>query len=440
VSLPELSDRGGTPKTNTTASHSIVPCSGRLGIHFLHSIDRTVSLFVPKVLCYIAGIAVTIYPANKKTDSIAMELIGWVSMAPELTVNTVNAAVKKDKLPSLTIPNRVIPVPDTVSPALQKLIGQRPDEATLQIPQTSEEWRALIAQMGSSSREIISKARDKFGVIVEPKVIGGVNCYFVKPNVAKSENRDRLLLGLHGGAFVCGAGESGLLEALEMSGLTSYNAIAVDYRMPPDHPFPAAMDDVMTVWKEVIKLVKPGNIGMFGTSAGGGLVLSLVQRAQREGVPLPGAIVAGTPWSDLSKTGDSYYTNAGLSGEYDGLLAAAAKLYANGRNLKDPLLSPVYGRFTGFPPTFLLAGTRDLFLSNTVRVHSKLLEGGAKTHLEIQEGQAHGQFLMAALANAPEGAELYSHIKQFLDTYLDGSTHEYVSRLRSQIGCAVSKS
>jgi len=169
------------------------------------------------------------------------------------------------------------------------------------------------------------------------------------------------------------------LDSMVMAGLTEYKVIAVDYMGLPDHPFPAPMDDAMAVWKEVVKLKNPANIAVFGSSAGGGMVLSLVQRAKKDGLPLPGAVMSGSPWSDLSKTGDSYYTNAGVDNTlvtYEGFTEALAKRYASGRDLKEPEISPVYGNFTGFPPTFLVSGTRDLWLSNTVRVQHKLLQAG----------------------------------------------------------------
>jgi acetyl esterase/lipase len=321
------------------------------------------------------------------------------------------------------IASRIIPVPDTVSPALQELIGQVRNREPIKIPQSAEEWKAFTASASQDSSQMpqFAKLREQFGVSVVSQVIAGVHCYALTPKVIKLRNRNRLLVGVHGGAFVGGAGESGLLEAIEMAGLTGYKVIAVDYRMPPDHPFPAAMDDAIAVWREAVKLAKPANIAVFGNSAGGALALSIVQRAKQEGLPLPGAVMAGSPWSDLSKTGDSYYTNTDVDHllvAYDGLLGAAAKLYANGRDLKDPLLSPVYGDFSGFPPTFLVSGTRDLFLSNTVRVHGKLLRAGVTTQLEVEEGQAHTEYLFAAIADAPEGSELYSDVARFFDAHL----------------------
>ena len=134
-------------------------------------------------------------------------------------------------------------------------------------------------------------------------------------------------------------------------------------------------------------------IGLGGTSAGGGLALASVQRLKELGLDLPGALWAGTPWSDLTKTGDSQYTNEGIDRSlvaYEGVLETCARLYAGGQDLKMPLLSPVYGSFDGFPPTYLVTGTRDLFLSDTVRVHRKLRSAGVVADLNVYEGMSHG--------------------------------------------------
>ena len=108
------------------------------------------------------------------------------------------------------------------------------------------------------------------------------------------------------------------------------------------------------------------------------MTLILTLRARAEGLPLPAAIAPGTPWTDLTKTGDSYFVNEGVDNvliSYDGWLSEAARVYAGGHDLKDPMLSPVYGDVSNFPPTLLTSGTRDLFLSNTVRMHLKLRQG-----------------------------------------------------------------
>jgi epsilon-lactone hydrolase len=320
------------------------------------------------------------------------------------------------------IPTRALPIPNTVSPALQRLIEQSPTPHQ-EIPRTIAEWRALEAaavdrhELSQELSQELAEVQARFGVTVTPQMLGGVSCYLISPKEARSGGR--LLLSLHGGGWISGADEAGLFESIVMAGVTGYKVIEVNYRLLPDYPFPAALDDLMSVWREIIRGTKASDVAFFGSSVGGSMVLSAVQRARKEGLPVPAAVMSGSPWADLSKTGDSYYTNDGVDWiTYDGFWEAVAKLYANGRDLKDPLLSPVYGDFSGFPPVFLVSGTRDVFLSNTVRVQHRLLEAGIPVQLEIEEGQPHMAYVYAAMAGAPEDKELYIRIGRFFAAHL----------------------
>ena len=160
--------------------------------------------------------------------------------------------------------------------------------------------------------------------------------------------------------------------------------------MGPDHPYPAALDDVTTVWRSLSTTTAPRNMAIFGASAGGNLTLAAVLKAKQENLPLPGAIGPATPMSDLTNAGDTFQTNAFLDNVLvapDGDCDKRAALYTDGRDAKDPLLSPVYGDMHGFPPAILTTGTRDLLLSSTVRVHRKLRQAGVEATLQVFEGQ-----------------------------------------------------
>jgi acetyl esterase/lipase len=319
------------------------------------------------------------------------------------------------------VPVRELPVPDTVSPLMQTIIAGLPEHShsAALAPQSDAQWHLLAEQRQRAGLEQVGMLQRRFKLTLVEQCIGGVACYEITPEHVLTKNAHRLAVNLHSGGHVFGSGVAGTLEATLMAGLVGVRVLTVDYRMPLDFPFPHAMNDATAVWRELVAQTLPSRIALFGFSSGGGMALSLVQRLRDEGLPLPAALMVGTPWSDLSKTGDSYFANAGVDNgvvAYEGLLEAAARLYSNGRDLKDPLVSPVYGDFAGFPPTLLTTGTRDLFLSNTVRVHRKLRRAGVPTQLDVYEGQSHGsQYLNV---DAPETHEQFGDVGRFFDSHL----------------------
>jgi epsilon-lactone hydrolase len=302
---------------------------------------------------------------------------------------------------------------------MQKIIAPAWDGSTATVTKTSEQWKAIKKQTDEPEAKEAESLAKQLHVSVKDETIAGVHVYRVKPETIPEENRNRLLVHVHGGGYVFFSGMAATREGILMAHYAQTEVLSIDYRMPPDFPFPAAIDDSVAVWKEVIKQHTPRNVALFGTSAGGGLTLAVVIRLKELGVPLPGALMAGTPWSDLTKTGDTYYSNEFVDnelGSLDGSLEAGAKLYAGTHDLKEPLISPIYGDLSGFPPTILLSGTRDLFLSNTVRTHQKLLQSGVHADLLVFEGQSHAQYLEH---DAPECAVAFKEVAQFFDGNLD---------------------
>jgi len=317
------------------------------------------------------------------------------------------------------LPARTVPVPDTVSPQMQKLIAAPLTPTWNVIPGTAEEWKAQVNAVAEATVKLLPALREELRVKVEPITVDGVKAYTVTAADIPPENQNRLLIHVHGGCFVSFPGESGTAEATFMAGFGRFKVISIDYRMAPDHPYPAALDDAMTVWKAVVKTTDPKRMAIFGSSAGGNLTLAMVLRAKQEGLPLPGAIAPGTPMSDLTDAGDTFHTNAML----DNVLVAPdancdkrAALYTKGHDLKDPLLSPVYGDMHGFPPAILTSGTRDLLLSNTVRVHRKLRQAGVEAVLQVFEGQSHAQYFRDV--KAPETREAFEEIAGFFNRHL----------------------
>jgi epsilon-lactone hydrolase len=322
-------------------------------------------------------------------------------------------------MPMLQVPARSVPVPTTVIPQMAKVVGAPLRSGWNVLPKTGDEWKPVADAGAAATIKNIPGMTERLHVKVEKTVIDGVRAFVVTPETIPPENRNRLLIHVHGGCYVLNPGEAALPEAMFMAGFGHFKVIAVDYRMPPEAYFPAALDDGLTVYKNVIKTTNPKNVAIFGSSAGGALTLEMILKAKQDGVPLPGAIAPGTPMSDVTKVGDTFVTNAMLDNVLvspDGFCDAGTKVYANGHDLKDPLLSPVYGDMQGFPPAILTSGTRDLLLSNTVRVHRKLRQAGVEAILQVFEGQSHAQFYRDD--TSPEAKEAFEEIAGFFDKHL----------------------
>lgn len=344
----------------------------------------------------------------------------WLALVAVTIILAVRDVKMQPTAPvPLQVPARSVPVPSTVSPQMQTLIGAPLSDNWNDVPRTMEEWKAVAARSAARGRNLTALRR-QLDVQVEPLTLGRVKGFTVVPNAIPPENRDRLLIHLHGGCYVLGGGMAGTREAMYMAAFGRFKVISVDYRMPPAFPYPAALDDAVTAWKAALTMAQPENMAVFGTSAGGALTLALVLRAKQEGLPLPAAIAPGTPMSDLTKTGDSFHTNAMLDNVLvasDGRCDAMARLYANGHDLTDPMLSPIYGDMRGFPPAILTTGTRDLLLSNTIRVHRKLRRAGVDAALHVYEGQSHAHYLRDS--TAPETREVFEEIARFFDEHLE---------------------
>jgi epsilon-lactone hydrolase len=346
---------------------------------------------------------------------LARFVAGFVFVPAAIIVLSVSETKSQNAAPEpRQVPARSVPVPTTVSPEMQALIGA-PLSANWNVwPKSVEEWRTLSAPSAGRGAAL----RERFRVKTESLTVNGVNAFMVTPEVIAPENRNRLLVHVHGGCYVLSGGEAGTTEAIYMAAFGHFKVLSIDYRRPPESYYPAALDDVVAVWKGALKMAAAKNMAVFGTSAGGALTLSMTLRAKQEGLPLPGAIAPGTPMSDLTGTGDSFQTNFIIDNVLvgEGRCDAMARLYANGHDLKDPMLSPVYGDMHGFPPTILTTGTRDLLLSNTVRVHRKLRQAGVDAELHVYEGQSHAQYMRDA--NAPETKEAFEEIARFFDKHL----------------------
>jgi monoterpene epsilon-lactone hydrolase len=319
----------------------------------------------------------------------------------------------------LDVPARNLPVPRTPSVHIQQLINAPLRPGWNALPKSDQEWRDATAAGVAATLKTLPGLIDRMKVKVEKTTINGVRAFVVTPDSILPNNQHRVLIHMHGGCYVFAPGEAGLPEAVMMAGFGGFKVISVDYRMPPEAFFPAALDDGVSVYKHVLQTTDPTRVAIFGASAGGALTLEIVLRAKQEGVPVPAAIAPGTPMSDVTGVGDTFHTNDLVDNvlvSRDGICTAAAQYYAAGHDMSDPLISPIYGDLTGFPPTILISGTRDLLLSNTVRVHRKLRQAGVVAALHVFEGQSHGHYVRDD--SAPETREAFAEICEFFDKHM----------------------
>lgn len=196
-------------------------------------------------------------------------------------------------------------VPDYLSPTMQNIIAAKNEVWKIK-PQTKEDWKKFSDIFYESGSQNVKNLIEYYKVEITDETINNVPCYWVRPN--GKYDKDKVLIFLHGGGYVFGYGKSSLTESVYMAWVNGYQVLAIDYRMASEYPYPAAVDDALAVYKEILKKFDNKKIGVFGTSTGGGMTLILTQMAKDNKLPLPAAIAPLTPWTDVAKIGDSYYT------------------------------------------------------------------------------------------------------------------------------------
>jgi epsilon-lactone hydrolase len=316
---------------------------------------------------------------------------------------------------SIHLPARDIPIPSSVSEEAQQVLAMGSLAPPLEWPalEDAEAWRQLVRVQDETVASILEGALGLADVPVVEREIDRVNVFIATGERADARDR-RVYLDVHGGAWAFQGGAVCRLLAAVVARSLNIPVWSVDYRRPPDHPWPDPVADCLTIYRSLLENHHPGEIVVGGTSAGGNIAASMILMARDEGLPLPAATVLNTPSTDLTAAGDTWKTNAGLDNLLTGTEHVPMLLYAGGHDLRDPLISPLFGDFSkGFPPTILTTGTRDLLLSDTVRFHRALRSSGIEAELHVWEAGGHGLFL----GMAPEDAERAAEIATFLDKH-----------------------
>jgi acetyl esterase/lipase len=304
---------------------------------------------------------------------------------------------------------RVVPMPTTISPEAQTWLESLTH--TESGPETLAERRARTdAWRAQDSAE----ARKLYPVNVEEATTAGVRTDIITPLTTPAENKNRVLINLHGGGFNSDSGS--LIEGVPISNLAKMKVVSVYYRLAPENPFPAAVDDVVAVYKELLKIYKPHSIGIFGTSAGAILTCEVSVKLKQLGLPLPGALGVFSSLADFSRPTDSrqLFTLNGFPGQLQPVdpQHLPDSEYAGKTDRKDPVLSPLFADLHGWPPSLLVTSTRDLLLSDTTIFHRALLGAGDDSRLVVFEALPHAFWYHFQLPETREALELMA---RFLD-------------------------
>ena len=267
------------------------------------------------------------------------------------------------------------------------------------------ESRLREANIASFSRYVTR------GVRVERFEIQGLPAAWLGP---EGTFDDKIILYLHGGGYVSGSINSHLILCLPMTQALKRNILLPEYRLAPEHPFPAALEDALASYRWLLREgYSPQNIVIAGDSAGGGLGLATTLALRDAGEPLPAAVVCLSPWTDLTNSGQSHITKAAVEPVLKtDVLKQWAAWYANSTPFTHPLVSPAYADFHGFPPLLIQVGSDEVLLDDARRLAEKARADGVDVTLRIWDGMWHVWHALGGLT--PESTQAVEEIHTFL--------------------------
>lgn len=296
------------------------------------------------------------------------------------------------------------PLPDTLSPQGREVAEQMANSHLPNIPLPVSVQRKIIDGIQDKLGGTFEK---RYGTRTETTTIAGVPVRIVYPKGMSVLGSGPVLINLHGGGFQVDSGS--LTETIPVAALSGVPVVAVLYRMAPEHPYPAALEDAQAVYAALLKDRKPSQIAVFGTSAGAALSGQLVAKLIALGQPLPAAVGYFSGSADLSKSGDSEHWQPLPGGAKT--MAEGVSSYVGKTPVTDPILSPLHGDISKFPPTLLVSSSRDILLSPTAIFARALLEKGVDARFVVFDGLPHAFW---AYMDIPETAQADALMAEYL--------------------------
>ena len=254
-------------------------------------------------------------------------------------------------------------------------------------------------------------------ISVEQTQINNLYAEWLYPTKIGYMNSEYTILYLHGGAYVIGSPKTHRAFAGRFSMLTETQVLLLDYRLAPEYPFPAALEDATKTYLKLISdmELEPDKVILMGDSAGGGLALSTMLNLKSIKKPLPRAAICISPWTDLTLSGESILTKEDEDPQLSKKnLEFAAEMYLQGQNPRNPLVSPLFGELHGLPPIFIQVGTSEILLDDSVRFAKKALESGVDIKIDIWEEMTHCFTLFGKML--PESRLALQRLNDFINS------------------------
>ncbi len=288
-------------------------------------------------------------------------------------------------------------------------------------------WRALLRAVFKKQRLSIPELRANGvknskilgsvskGMKIEKVDIDGIQAEWLFPVNASQE---KVILYLHGGGYVTGSIEDHRMMCGLLANSTEAQVLSPEYRLAPEHPFPAALDDSLKVYQWLVDQgYSSTNIIVAGDSAGGGLSVATVLALKERSESLPAAVVCLSPWVDLALKGQSHTTKAKVEAMLQtDVLREWALCYTDESNLINPLVSPIYGDFHGFPPLLIQVGSEEILLNDSILLAEKARTDGVDVTLKVWEGMWHVWQALGELI--PENKKTFEEIGEFVSVHL----------------------
>jgi acetyl esterase/lipase len=355
-------------------------------------------------------------PVKRIWSRIGAKAAVMVMAATLFAQNTVAQSAAPSTPAPITVPSFALPYSSFNSPEAVALLERMRKTGPIP-PNSSIQFARDYYDKQNSDR--VRRMRAIYDVKVVDEKIGGVHVQRVTPAAGIApENRARVLINLHGGAFMWGADSGALAEAVPIAAVGRIEVITVDYRMAPEFRFPAGSEDVAAVYKALLAKYSPKAIGIYGCSAGGVLTAESVAWILSKKLPVPGAI--GTFCGSLVEFGgDSAYFGQASLGQKpvaDALTLASIPYFAGAR-ADDPLVLPGRSKalLAHFPPTLLITGSRDFAMSSVLYSNELLQDAGVRTELHVWDGMPHAFFVDP---EPVESQQAYRAIARFFQRYL----------------------